>query len=670
MIVATAGHIDHGKTALVRALTGVDTDRLPQEKARGISIDLGYAYASTASGRTIGFVDVPGHERFIRNMLAGVCGIDAVMLVVAADDGVMPQTREHLAIVDILEVANGVVVVSKVDRVSRERLDEVHADLHALIASTGLSGAPIIDVSSVTGEGIETLRSWLESAADAHAVSQGASHAFRYVIDRAFTASGSGTVVTGTVLQGAVRTGDHVHVTPSGVQARVRTIQKNGAAFDQAQSGERCALNLAGVDLEAVGRGRWLGVDDVSTTRASVRLRILADVPHALRQWTEVHLHVGTADVTAHVAVADATAIEPGATALVELHCDSPLNLAVGDGFILRDASAGRTLGGGVVIDPFPLSRRAGRVKRRERLEAMSALDPEVALRGLLAAFDEGVDMVEFGRAFNLTSAAREALEMRVGAQRIGSRALSADRMAALESRVASAVRQFHEHSPQANGMEIAELRRVTAPSMPEATFGTALRLLAARLDIEIVGSLARCAGHISTANRRDEVLWQRAKPRLMEAGFRGIAVSELSVVLRVPESTLTDFLHRKSQDGGLVRVTPKRFYPREVVAQLAAIAASLAEKSSAGSFIAAQFRDALRINRGLAIEILECLDRIGVTQRVGDARKMRSNHAATIGPGSDGATPELHSMGTSHALRTQPRADLPAAARLSRSRR
>jgi selenocysteine-specific elongation factor len=341
----------------------------------------------------------------------------------------------------------------------------------------------------------------------------------------------------------------------------------------------------------------------------------------------------------------------------------------VGDRFILRDASAGRTLGGGVVIDPFPLSRRAGRVKRRERLEAMSALDPEVALRGLLAAFDEGVDMVEFGRAFNLTPAAREALEMRVGAQRIGPRALSADGMAALESRLVSAVHQFHEHSPQAKGMEIAELRRMTAPSMSEATFGTALRLLAARLNVEILGSLARRAGHVSTANRQDEVLWQRAKPRLMEAGFRGIAVSELASVLRVPESTLTDFLHRKTQDGGLVRVTAKRFYPREVVAQLAAIADSLAAQSSAGSFIAAQFRDASGINRGLAIEILECLDRIGVTQRVGDSRKMGSNYAAKIGPGPDGATAELKSTRTPHALRTRPRADLPAAAS-NRSRR
>src|SRR5436305_7298341 len=200
--------------------------------------------------------------------------------------------------------------------------------------------------------------------------------------------------------------------------------------------------------------------------------------------------------------------------------------------------------------------------------------------------------------------------------------------------------------------MEIAELRRVTAPSMPEATFGTALRMLAPRVDFEIVGSLARRAGHVSTANRQDEVLWQRAKPRLMEAGFRGIAVSELSSVLRVPESTLTDFLHRKTQGGGLVRVTPKRFYPREVVAQLAAIAASLAAQSCDGSFVAAQFRDASGINRGLAIEILECLDRIGVTQRVGDARKMRSNYAAVIARDLTAQHPSC----TRRALRTHPR--------------
>jgi selenocysteine-specific elongation factor len=292
MIVATAGHIDHGKTLLVRTLTGVDTDRLPEEKARGISIDLGFAYWPLESGNVVGFVDVPGHERFIRNMLAGVCGIDFVLLVVAADDGVMPQTVEHLHILDLLDIRRGLAVVTKVDRVAPERVEAVREEVSGLLAGTRLAGIPVMPVSAVTGAGIEPLREALAAAANEHAGRSARDQHFRYAIDRAFTIAGSGTVVTGTVFNGAVAVNDKLVVSPRGTPVRVRGIQIRGKPADRAQAGQRCALNLTGAnpadralagqrgahnppgtDLEPVARGDWLLAEAIPARRSRGRCR-------------------------------------------------------------------------------------------------------------------------------------------------------------------------------------------------------------------------------------------------------------------------------------------------------------------------------------------------------------------------------------------------------------
>ena len=258
MIVATAGHIDHGKTTLVKALTGVDTDRLPEEKKRGISIDLGFAYRKTDSGSVIGFVDVPGHERFVRNMLAGVCGIDYVMLIVAADDGVMPQTVEHLHIVDLLTIKHGIAVITKTDRVPAERVAEVAASVRALLAPTALASIEVLPVSAISGDGIEKLRDMLANAAGEFGDREHAGRNLRYAIDRVFTIAGSGTVVTGTVFNGAVAVGDKLMLSPSGIEVRVRGIQKDGQAATRAIAGERCALNVTGADVADIHRGDWV----------------------------------------------------------------------------------------------------------------------------------------------------------------------------------------------------------------------------------------------------------------------------------------------------------------------------------------------------------------------------------------------------------------------------
>ena len=636
MIVATAGHIDHGKTTLVKALTGVDTDRLPEEKARGISIDLGFAYWKTG-GETIGFVDVPGHERFIRNMLAGVCGIDYVMLIVSADDGVMPQTVEHLHIVDLLNVARGIAVITKTDRVAPERVSEVAADVHGLLAATKLASVRVLPLSAVSGDGMDVLRGELASAAKAHAQREQGGRRLRYAIDRAFTIAGSGTVVTGTIFNGAVALGDKLMLSPGGIEVRVRGIQKQGKPAQQAAAGERCALNLSGAELEQVGRGDWIVAPAVHapTQRIDVRLQVLASEPHPVRHWTPVHLHLGTADVTARIAIRRGASVAPGDSGVVQLIADHPLAALHGDRFIVRDQSASRTIGGGSVIDPFAPASRRHTQTRAAQLAALEHSEPGAALAGLLVCSPSGVDLAQFERAFNLTSERASTLLRQSGAVIIGADkrvALPRATVDAVKQHVFEALTQFHRESPQALGAEIETLRKTLAPALAAATFTALLRELADDRKIEVSGSSARVAQHVATANPADEKMWQSIKPVLDAAGFNVPPLRELAPAAQLKEVILKDFLHRKSRTGEVIRVTPERFYPRATLAQLAAIAQAVAHAAPGGQFTAAQFRDYSGVGRGLAIEILECLDRLGITQRIGDARKMRKDFVAILG--------------------------------------
>ena len=352
MIVGTAGHIDHGKTALVKALTGVDADRLAEEKARGITIELGFAYADLGAGSVTGFVDVPGHEKFVHTMLAGAGGIDLALLVVAADDGIMPQTREHLAILDLLGIRRGMVALTKSDLAGPERLAALRAEIAELLAPTGLDGAPVFPVSSLTGAGIPALRDAL-ARAEAETAARATGDRFRMAIDRSFTLAGAGTVVTGTVLSGRVATGDQVTLSPSGLPARVRGIHAQNRKADQGLAGQRCALNLAGeaITREAIHRGD-LALDPVlhaPTQRIDVTLRVLAGEPKPLATWFPARLHLGAAETGARIVPLQGP-LGPGKSGLAQIVLDRPVAAAFGERFILRDTSARRTIGGGEMI--------------------------------------------------------------------------------------------------------------------------------------------------------------------------------------------------------------------------------------------------------------------------------------------------------------------------------
>lgn len=638
MIVATAGHIDHGKTLLVRTLTGVDTDRLPEEKARGISIDLGFAYWPLPSGNVVGFVDVPGHERFIRNMLAGVCGIDFALLVVAADDGVMPQTIEHLNILDLLDIRHGIAAITKVDRVASERVAQVSADVKALLAGTRLNGARIMTVSSVTGAGVEELRQALVAAADAQTARSAEGQFFRLAIDRAFTVAGSGTVVTGTVFNGTAAPGDRLVVSPKGTPVRVRSIQMRGAAAERAQAGQRCALNLTGADLEAVARGDWVLHEAIHapTQRFDARVTVLAAEARSLSHWTPLHVHLATADVTARIAIPGGGTIAPGATGLAQLVLDKPVGALHGDRFILRDQSARRTLGGGVIIDPFVRPGRRAAAARNAELAALGAGPVETVLAELVKGQQQGVDLARFERAFNLKPERATQLYADAGIVALGKDArigIPVKLRDELRARIPARLRDFHRSQPQAVGMELSALRAELAPKLPLEAFQAIARGLADDRQVQINGSAVRLPGHDATANPEDERMWQALQPALQAGGASPPPIAELALKLKLKEAALKDFLHRKSRTGEIMRVKPDRFYLRSTVASLAATAQALAQGNPGGTFTAAQYRDAVGVGRGLAIEILEFLDTLAITQRVGDARKMRKDFAATLGP-------------------------------------
>ena len=649
MIVATAGHIDHGKTLLVKTLTGVDTDRLPEEKARGISIDLGFAYLPLPNGELIGFVDVPGHERFVRNMLAGVCGIDYALLIVAADDGVMPQTLEHLNILNLLHIQRGAVVITKIDRVDEARVLQVAENVSALLSATQLAAATVMPVSAISGTGMSELRELLKREAASSSPRASAGQHFRYAIDRAFTVAGSGTVVTGTVFNGRVVPGDKLVLSPAGNEVRVRGIQIQGKAAQQAAAGQRCALNLTGTDLEAVSRGDWVLAPAIHhpTQRIAGRVSVLAGETQSLKHWTPVHLHLATADVTARIAIRRGESIAPGASAIVQLQLDKPVGALHGDRFILRDQSATRTLGGGVVLDPFVTAMRTkGRSKeaRAAELAALEQPTPAATLDALII-LGKSVDLHRFETLFNMPAAQAATLYDKANLVQLGKDTrvgILRTRSTQITDSIAPHLQAFHQAQPQAVGEETETLRKKLAPELSADAFGTILRTLADARKIETSGAIARLPAHSTTANSADETMWQLVKPALETAGFNAPQIKDLALHLKLKEPIVKDFLYRKAKSNEIYRVTPDRFYTKGTLAKLAATAQATAQAQPSGIFTAAQYRDWTGVGRGLAIEILEFMDTLGVTQRIGDTRKMRKDFVPILGAAEIPAKPLL----------------------------
>jgi selenocysteine-specific elongation factor len=632
VIVGTAGHIDHGKTSLVRALTGVDTDRLKEEKARGISIDLGFAYLPAPDGDVLGFVDVPGHEKFVHNMLAGATGIDFVLLVIAADDGVMPQTAEHLAIVDLLDIRHGVVGLTKSDLASSERRTERVTEIGNALAGTGLAGAEIMPVSVVSGEGIDTMRERLFAAArDVNGRATGGR--FRLAVDRSFTLPGAGTVVTGTVLSGAVKVGDHVIVSPTGLSARVRSIHAQNRPTKHGEVGERCALNLAGdgITKDAIERGDVVLDPDLHapTDRVDATLRVLAAEPKPITQWMPVRLHHAATDRAARVVLLGDAPIVPGTEQHVQLVLDRPIAAAVNDRFVLRDTTAQRTVGGGRFLDLRAPTRKRRTPERLAQLDAHAIPDPHGALATLLERAPWHVDLAAFARDRALAASELDAIVARGAVIRIPGTTLGLSPTAwlGLKRSLAATLEAFHAGNPDLPGIGLERLRMQLAPRLPAPAFSALLHGLARTHDVALDGAWVRLPGHEVRLTPAGEQLWAKIGPLLDKTErFRPPRVRDIAGKLSVPEADVRRLLKLLGRIGKVDEVAHDHFFLRGTVAEMVEIAVDVAATVDNGQFGAAQFRDRLDNGRKVAIQILDFFDRHGVTLRRGDLRRLNKH--------------------------------------------
>ncbi|HXU92852.1 MAG TPA: selenocysteine-specific translation elongation factor [Gallionella sp.] len=627
MIVGTAGHIDHGKTSLVKALTGIDADRLKEEKARGITLDLGFAYTSLPNGETLGFVDVPGHEKLIHNMLAGVTGIDFVLLVIAADDGPMPQTHEHLAILDLLGLGSGAVALTKIDRVTPERVATVTTEIRSLLSGTGLANSSVFPLSTVSGEGVPALRAHLEQAALGLPVHPAAGH-FRLAVDRSFSIAGAGTVVTGTVFSGEVHIGDKLLASPSGIEVRVRGIHAHNRPSESGRAGERCALNLVGVQKDDVRRGDWLLEKSIHAPaqRFDARCQLLATEQKALKHWTPVHLHVGASDVGARIAVLEGEAIAPGSEALVQVITDKPVCALNGDRFILRDQSASRTLGGGRVLDLFPPTRNRRTPVRIGTLRAMQESDPGKALLLALERSSTGVDLARFSLARNIrqeeAQALWQALPMQVVATPSSTMGFAHGCWAALRQSILECLAMEHRQAPDSLGPDRARLHRMTLPALERPAFAALVDELLSEGLIAQSGPWLHLPDHKVALTPAEERLWQRIFPMLQSESFQPPRVRDIAHDLAMTEETIRTTLRRVARVGEVYLVAHDHYFTKDAVKKLSVIIKELAVAHDCVR--AAEFRDQIGGGRKLAIHILEFFDRIGYTRRTGDEHRLR----------------------------------------------
>ncbi|MFJ4604692.1 selenocysteine-specific translation elongation factor [Pseudomonas atacamensis] len=631
MIVGTAGHIDHGKTSLLQALTGQTGDRRPQERERGMTIDLGYLYAELEAGAGLtGFIDVPGHEKFTHNMLAGAQGIDLVLLVVAADDGVMPQTREHLAIVELLGIPRALVAITKCDRAGAGRVEEVQRQVLDLLAPGPFADAPIFTVSSVNGQGVDELRAALLQAQN-EVQARSCEGGFRLAIDRAFSVAGAGIVVTGTALSGTVAVGDKLVLAPAGKSVRIRALHAQNQAAEQAFAGQRVALNLSGdrLELAQIHRGQWLLADwlHAPTQRIDIDFQLLPG-ERTFEHFHPVHVHLGTQDVIARVALLQGPRLSPGERMFAQLLIDAPVHAVKGDRLILRDASAQRTLGGGVVLDPFAPARQRRSPERLAQLQTLAlSVSLEQALPALLNHSPGGLDPPRLERQFNRPRPQWSLAEnIRLIDTRQGPLLFNVQRWGQLKFTLLEQLARFHEQEPDQMGPDRDRLRRFSALALERSTFISLLDELLSAGSILASGPWLHLSDHQVRLNADDETLWEQLQPLFEQAGFDPPWVRDAAKMLGEEDASIRLLLRKLARLGLMHQVVRDLFISDIVLRQMAALLLKLAEENPA--IEVTTFRDALGLGRKRCIQYLEYFDRLGLTRRLGESRQIRPDNA------------------------------------------
>ena len=626
-LIGTAGHIDHGKTALVKALTGIDADRLPEEKKRGITIDLGFAHAEWEGAR-ISFVDVPGHERFVRNMLAGAGGIQAVLLVVAADESVMPQTREHFEIVRLLNLSRGAIAVTKIDRIPSDLVAVTISDVKDLVRGSFLENAPILPVSSRTGEGLDQLKAALVSLAEAGNPEENEALATRLPIDRAFLVAGFGPVVTGSLVSGTISREQKLDLLPDRKVVRVRRIEVHGREEAVARAGERVSANLAGVELSELRRGQVLATSDrlALSRRILARLELLPDSPR-LTSGSRVSVHHFSSEARAGVRLLDAAALEPGGSGRVELRFSAPIAAAPGDRFVVRRLSPVRTIGGGVILDPLPARRRgrgtAEAVEALDRLESGSL--SERLVLWIEEARERGADEDSLAQRAGVSAAAvREALAAPLAARRIHALRRGPDRymaesaLARLAAKASAVLATLAAAGGAAVGVSRSTLLRRIVPSAEPRWAEAIEKALAARGVLVIAGEEARAPGREDLAAPEKD-LSERIAALYRQRGLEPPSPGEAAAALRHNPKVVEGLIGYLVKRGALLRLPGGWFIAREAVEDVV----SRLRTSGKTAFEVPEFKQMFGLTRRMAIPLLEHLDGAKVTRRVGDRREI-----------------------------------------------
>jgi selenocysteine-specific elongation factor len=633
IILGTAGHIDHGKTALVQALTGIDTDRLKEEKARGITIELGFAYLDLPSGRRIGIVDVPGHERFVKHMVAGAGGIDIVALIIAADEGVMPQTREHLDICTLLGVTRGLVVLTKTDLVDPELRELAREDIKDFTKGTFLEGAPIIPVSAITGEGIEELIQALEQLVD-QVEERSAAGLFRLPIDRIFTMRGFGTVVTGTLVSGQVTTGEAVEILPTGILAKIRGLQVHNEKVHQAVAGQRTAVNLQGVEKASVQRGEVIlhpNTVEISDL-LDVEIIHLSHAPRPLRNGVMLRFHTGTSHHLAKVLLLGANELKPGERGYAQIRLKGPVVALPNDRFVLRGSSLIQTIGGGIILDAHPQRHKRFKGDVITQLEKLKAGNPSFVLgfhikkggnRGLevrkLAGY-ANIPPATLSKALNELLTSKEVIKFDREAERI----IDGELYALLKDEMVKALETYHSANPLKQGMPKEELKSKLPSEVDGKLFNALLSDLLGSNAVAQEKDKVRLAGYHIALEGRQQELEEKIEGLMRRGGLSPPAVKELSEQLNAMEKEIQEILALLTNKGSVVKLKGGVHFHKGPLDELKKrLIAFLKEK---GKISTQDFKALTGVSRKYAIPLAEYFDATKVTVRVGDDRILRGD--------------------------------------------
>lgn len=630
VVMGTAGHIDHGKTQLVKTLTGIDTDRLKEEKERGITIDLGFAHLTYEDGTEVGVIDVPGHERFVRNMLAGVGGIDLVMLVIAADEGVMPQTREHLAICQLLRVKEGLVALTKADLVDEDWLELVSEDTREFLKGTFLEGKPIVPVSAKTGQGLDELKRVLQGLV-ARVPPKQLEGKFRLPVDRVFTIRGFGTVVTGTLFSGTIRVEDRIEIYPKGIEAKIRGLQVHNASVPEAVAGQRTAINLQGIDKVELERGDVLGHpgEFAPTFMLDAVLQHLSDAPRPLRHRARVRLHVGTSEIMGRVILLDRDDLAPGAEAYVQLRLEEPAIVLPRDRFVIRSYSPVQTIGGGMVLDAQPAKHRRGDAGLAAHFQLLAEGSPEeIFAHHLKQATYQGLRLTEFLPRTELSEA--HLRQVATTLQRAGrARAvntdmgwyLHAEALDALTRELRRYLETYHRQNPLKPNISIEELR-AKVRGLSERVCLMALEDLRQQGAVVVERDRVRLATHEVALDDTRERILNELEAEFLAAGYQPPRAEDLFAKLNIGKGHDKALLQVLLDQGRAVRLKENVVFHRSNLAKAESLLVQYLRDHREITPI--EFKDLLGISRKYAIPMLEYFDSQKITIRVGDKRILR----------------------------------------------